>query len=107
MARLARMHVIGSRTGRGESGGKLAPDMAGFAHAADDDAALHGGEGCDRCAEGRLQAVLKAGQQGIEALAFRSEGTDRGSDRVGGLSGAGFRFSHVGRVPVCAARCRA
>ena len=39
VARLARMHEIGGRAGRGEGRGDLAADMAGLAHAGDDQAA--------------------------------------------------------------------
>ena len=36
VARLARMHEKGGRAGRGEGRGDLAPDVAGLAHAGDD-----------------------------------------------------------------------
>ncbi len=44
VARLARMHEIGGRSGRGEGGRDLAADMAALAHAGDDHAAARGAD---------------------------------------------------------------
>ena len=54
------MDEIGRCAGGGEGGGDLASHMPGFAHAADDDAALGGQDHADRMAEIAVQRLRKA-----------------------------------------------
>ena len=94
VAGFARMHEQRRRSGGGEGGGDLAPDMAGFAHAGHDHPALRGADQVDRRGEARAQAVAQRGGERIDAAAFRVERAQGGIDRrlravaahIGGLS---------------------
>ena len=81
VARFARMHEQRRRAGGGEGRGDLAPDMAGLAHAGDDDAALRGADQVDRGGEGRAQPVAQRGGERVDAAAFGVERAQRGIDR--------------------------
>ena len=81
VARFARMHEQRRRAGRGEGRGDLAPDMAGFAHAGDDDAALRGADQLDRGGEGRAQPVAQGARERVDAAALGVERAQRGIDR--------------------------
>jgi hypothetical protein len=82
MARLGRMHEIGGRAGRGESGGDLAPDMAGFAHAGDDDSPFRGADQGDGTLQRRAELAREGGREGIEAFSLGTEGAQRRGDRL-------------------------
>ena len=62
MAGFRGMDEIGRRAGGGQGGGGLARDMAGFAHAADDDASLGRQHQSDGVAEIPVQGVGQLGQ---------------------------------------------
>ena len=63
VARFARMHEEGRRSGRGEGRRDLAPDMAGLAHAGDDHAALRAADQLDRGDEGAPEPVADGGRR--------------------------------------------
>ena len=70
MAGFARMNKEGGCAGAGECGGQLAPDMTGFAHAGDHNAAAAGEQGVTGNAEGGGQAL----EQGVDGVAFHADG---------------------------------
>ena len=67
VACLAGMDEKRRRAGRGERRGDLARDVAGLAHAGDDDAALGGADQLDGGDEGAPQAIVDGGGQRCDA----------------------------------------
>ena len=94
VARLAGMHVIGGRAGRGEGRGDLAADVAGLAHAGHDDPAVRGCDQIDRRRERLAEAVtdgLHENGQSVALARKRSQGCGdacaRGVIRLGAGQG--------------------
>ena len=81
MARFARMHEIGGRAGRGEGRGDLAADMAGLAHAGDDQPALATARSAQRRRRAGRQAVLDRGDQRRDAAGLGVERAQRRIDQ--------------------------
>ncbi len=78
VARFAGMHEEGGRAGRGEGRGDLAPDVAGLAHAGDDQAALGVADQFDGGGEGRPKRALQRGRERGDAAALGLERAQRG-----------------------------
>ena len=103
MARLGGMDESGGLAGRGERRGDLARDMAGFAHAGDDDAPRRLADRLDRARErgaesglaGLAQRLLERG----EPLAFDSQRAQRGR------KGLEFRLLMVALLAPEESRC--
>jgi hypothetical protein len=90
VARLGRMDEMRGRAGGGEGCGELAPDMAGLAHARDDDATGGAADQRDGFGEGLAQPVREGGVKGVEPGALGGDGAERrGADFVS----HGGRFS--------------
>ena len=81
MARLARMHEIGGRAGRREGRGDLAADMAGFAHAGDDQPAREPRDQFDRGDERLRQPVADRRDQRGDAAGLGLERAQRRLDQ--------------------------
>ena len=71
MARLRRMDEEGGRAGRGQRRRDLAADMAGLAHAGDDDPAARAADQLDRGDEGRAEAVAQRRRKRADAVGSR------------------------------------
>ena len=80
VARLARMHEIGGRAGRGEGRRDLAADVARLAHAGDDQPALGGADAIDRGDERAAEPVADRGRERGDPAGFRIERAQRGGD---------------------------
>ena len=99
-----RMHEEGWRSRAGQRRGDLAPDVAGLADAADDDAAAAGEDQADGVEEGAVEALAE-GQDGVgldaQHLARQIEGLRGGLDLVHGRLAVmiGRKYS---RSPTCA-----
>ena len=80
MARLGRMNEVSGRSRGREGRGDLAPDMAGFAHAGDDDAPFRRADERDRLPQRLAEIAGERGGQGLEPLALGRERAQRGGD---------------------------
>ena len=80
VARLARVHEEGGRTGRGEGRRHLAADVAGLAHPGDDQPALGAADQIDRGHERAAEPVADRRRQRGHPAGFRLEGAQRRGD---------------------------
>ena len=90
VARLARVHEVGGGAGGGEGRGDLAPDMAGFAHAGDDQPALGRRDQFHRGDERLREPAVDRRDQRRDAAGLGFERAQRRADQRAVLAGVGF-----------------
>ena len=81
---LRGMDEVGGGAGRGEGGGDLAPDMAGFAHAGDDDPAARAEDEPHGFGEGRAEPLGEGG----DGFGFDAQGAPGALEDAPGIERA-------------------